>query len=98
MGFDERRSDGYYSPEHYQAYNVPFVYYRQFGERHALLTIAPGVYKDQNVNRFRFAGDATVEGVFRVCETWDFKTSICIPLSSGAEASPAAHMNNNLEE
>ena len=48
------------------------MFYRQFGEHHALLSKAPGVYKDQNVNGFRFAGDDTAEAVFGVSETRDF--------------------------
>lgn len=65
-GFSDRSYSGYYSPENYRSYNIPLIYTQKFGKHLANLYLAPGVYEDNNVQGFRFAGDVRAEAIFKV--------------------------------
>lgn len=87
-GFAHRLNDGYYSPERYQSYYIPLSYYREFGQgHHILVSAAPGMYKDQSSDGFRPAGDALVEAVFKVGESWDFNMHAGFIRSGGITSS-----------
>jgi hypothetical protein len=87
-GYEKRLFDGYYSPESYQAYNVPVVYYWEFGNSHsAMLSFAPGIYKDQNIEHFKFAGDVLAEANFKINDIWDFNMHAGFVRSGGVTSS-----------
>lgn len=81
--FNNRLNNGYYSPEGYHSYTVPFTYYHQFEEHNILVSLAPGVFKDQNNRGYQFAGDAIAEANFKMAETWDFNAHVMFIRSGG---------------
>lgn len=86
-GSSEHLGNGYYSPERYQSYNIPLIYSQKFGEHNAILSIAPGMYKDNNIKNFKLAGDARAEADFKINEVLDLNMHADLIRSGGLTSS-----------
>lgn len=71
FGFKQDLDHGYYDPQHYQRYAFTAMSYWKLGDNHAIgLSLSYGSYKDNTQNRFKYGGDAVLEGYFGIWSDW----------------------------
>lgn len=68
---------GYYAPEWSQAYYVTsFTTWKRNDNDSVNLSINAGMFKDNNMNRYKFGGGVHLEGIFGLYKDWMLKVGI----------------------
>ena len=77
ISYDKDLPNGYYDPSFMQRYFVPIYFYFKFNDNDGLsVTVSPGVIKDNNMDRFKFAGVVSMEYTYGLHRDWMVKANV----------------------
>ncbi len=77
LDFSEDRSNGYYDPGNYQRYMLTGSSYWKAGRKGGInISLAVGNAKDDSMNSFELASEASVDGKFELNDDWLFSFGI----------------------
>ncbi len=74
-GYKFRLGNGYYDPDFYQRYLFPLYFTIKISDDdNVVLTLAPGMQKDETFGKFHFSGVGTLETTHGLFNDWMLKT------------------------
>ncbi len=77
LDFDEKRHNGYYDPDYYQRYMLTNSNYWKVSENGGVnISLAVGNAKDDTMDGFKLASEASVSGEFELDDDWLFSFGI----------------------
>ena len=77
LDFDEKRNNGYYDPDYYQRYMLTNSNYWKAGDRGGIsIALAVGSAKDDTMEDFKLASEASISGEFELDDDWLFSFGI----------------------
>ena len=76
-GFSSDLNNGYYDPDWYQQYLLTGFFYFKFNDDDGLsVTLGSGVQRDDDMNSFKFSGNASAELTLGLYQDWMFKAHV----------------------
>lgn len=88
FGFSQTLSNGYYNPQFYQRYLFPVYFtYKINDDDNLVITVAPGLHKDDTFTGFDFAGSASAELTLGLYRDWMFKAKFGAYIGGGSAIS-----------
>lgn len=77
MGYDEDLSNGYYDPERYELYLLTGNCYWKIDDDNGIaVALGLGIQRDESFDRFEFASDASIEGIFGIFQDWHLRVRL----------------------
>ena len=87
ISYDKDLPNGYYDPSFMQRYFVPIYFYFKFNDDDGLsVTVSPGVIKDNNMDRFKFAGVVSMEYTYGLHRDWMLKANVSAYIGGSGSA------------